>query len=95
MSYKKTKPLIFQSTIASTEEENLSTLSKFQRKISRFRSFIKTKVNPPAEAKIHDRSIKKHQKRLTSGAATRCFKIRKNIAVKRKFFHETNFTKFS
>ena len=36
-------------------------------------------MNRPAEAKIHDRSIKKHQKRLTSGAATRCSKIRKNI----------------
>ena len=28
-------------------------------------------MNRPTEAKIHDRSVKKHQKRLTSGAATR------------------------
>ena len=56
-SYHIFKPF-FQS------EDNLSKWQKFRK---RCRAFFKNKSN---EANVHHPTIKKHQKRLTSGAAT-------------------------
>jgi len=52
---------------------NQSKKVKVQRFCQRFGSFLKTKFtrsNSPPEAKVEDRQIKRHQKRLSTGAAT-------------------------
>jgi len=63
------------SSQVSTDDEDdklsghLAQLRKFCRRLC---SFIKGRFSRPVtEVKVHDRSIKKHQKRLSSGAATR------------------------
>eukprot|EP00093_Oithona_nana_P002477 02477.XXX_19386_18217_1 [CDS] Oithona nana genome sequencing. len=53
-----------QDSATSESEDNLSKWQKFRK---RCRAFFKNKSN---EANVHHPTIKKHQKRLTSGAAT-------------------------
>jgi len=54
----------FNDTATSESQENLSKWQKFRK---RCRTLFKDKSN---EANVHHPTIKKHQKRLTSGAAT-------------------------
>lgn len=54
------------------DTKDYTNLEKVQKFYRRFCTFIKGRFSrPESEVKVQDRSIKKHQKRLSSGAATR------------------------
>lgn len=62
------------SSQASSDDDkkDYTNLEKIQQFCRRFCTFIKGRFSrPESEVKVQDRSIKKHQKRLSSGAATR------------------------
>jgi len=62
----------YSNSSESTTDDNKTPLSKIHKFGRRFCSFIKGRFSRSVtEVKVHDRSIKKHQKRLSSGAATR------------------------
>ena len=65
--------LVFKLQAASDDEEKEENISKVQQVCKRIRSYVRNRwvTARPSKAKVHDRSIRKHQKRLSSGAATR------------------------